>query len=241
MGGLFSTVRDVATWLSWLMDAFPARDGDDDPILSRSTRREMQQVHRPYVPTTTVAEAGGYGFGLNVFTSSAFGTVVSHSGGLPGFGSHMRWHPETRTGVVALGNSRYARMGELTREAIELIIPSRQAVAGQPPPPALWPETVEAQRMVIALAERWDDAIARVLFADNVDLDEPIVRRAAAIDGLRVAHGSLRLEPSTPIISDSPAHLAWWMTGERGRVQFEITMTPERPPRVQWLDVISEP
>jgi hypothetical protein len=36
------------------------------------------------------------------------GRVVGHGGGYPGFGSHMRWHPASGLGVVALANARYA-------------------------------------------------------------------------------------------------------------------------------------
>ena len=46
MGGLWSNVEDLVAWMSWLDDAFPARDGADDGPLRRSSRRELQQVHR---------------------------------------------------------------------------------------------------------------------------------------------------------------------------------------------------
>ena len=41
------------------------------------------------------------------------GRVVSHSGGYPGFGSNMCWHPASGTGVIALGNSTYSAMTPL--------------------------------------------------------------------------------------------------------------------------------
>ena len=70
------------------------------------SRREMQQIHR------ADGRDGGYGFGLGVIHDERFGTVVSHSGGLPGYGSNMRWLPGRRVGVVALANATYAPMGE---------------------------------------------------------------------------------------------------------------------------------
>ena len=54
-----------------------------------------------------------YGFGLFVDEDPVLGRVVSHSGGYPGFGSNMRWHPATGTGVIALGNGTYAPMSLL--------------------------------------------------------------------------------------------------------------------------------
>jgi CubicO group peptidase (beta-lactamase class C family) len=52
------------------------------------------------------AEGGpvGYGFGLFVEEHPVRGRITSHSGGYPGFGSNMRWHPETGIGVVVLAN-----------------------------------------------------------------------------------------------------------------------------------------
>jgi hypothetical protein len=91
------------------------------------------------------------------------------------------------------------------------------------------------------LLEEWDDDLAAQLFAMNVDLDEPIAARRAAIDKLREVHGRLRPDPSEPLVSWSPAHLQWSMTGERGRVQVEILLNPDRPPRVQQFDVTSIP
>ena len=47
MGGIFSSVRDLATWVGGFTDAFPPRDDPEGAHpLSRASRREMQQVHR---------------------------------------------------------------------------------------------------------------------------------------------------------------------------------------------------
>ena len=46
---------------------------------------------------------GGYGFGLRVWQTCGISHLVAHSGGLPGFGSHMRWLPEHGVGIIAMG------------------------------------------------------------------------------------------------------------------------------------------
>jgi CubicO group peptidase (beta-lactamase class C family) len=49
-GGLVSTVRDLARWITWLGSAFrPARTDDDTPVLSRLSRRDLQRV-RVFMP-----------------------------------------------------------------------------------------------------------------------------------------------------------------------------------------------
>ena len=51
--------------------------------------------------------SGGYGYGLRVGQNCAFRTIVAHSGGLPGFGSIMRWLPDYGVGIIAFGNLTY--------------------------------------------------------------------------------------------------------------------------------------
>ena len=45
LGGLYSTVADLAIWVAGFLDAWPARDESDAHPLCRASRREMQQVH----------------------------------------------------------------------------------------------------------------------------------------------------------------------------------------------------
>ena len=75
----------------------------------------------------------------------------------------------------------------------------------------------------------------------NVDLDEPLDARRAAFDRLRDVHGRLRPDPDGRVESSTPAHVAWWLRGERGRVKVEILLDPEIPPRVQALRLTSVP
>ncbi len=108
MGGLWSCVSDLAKWVAWFDDAFPPRDDPDDGPLCRASRREMQHVHTAFPTAHTAAagegdesvpervDGGGYGFGLFVRHDTRFGHFVYHSGGLPGYGSNMRWLPGQR-------------------------------------------------------------------------------------------------------------------------------------------------
>jgi CubicO group peptidase (beta-lactamase class C family) len=47
MGGLWTTVGDLATWVAFFCDAFPPRDDPDEGPLRRWARREMQHGPRP--------------------------------------------------------------------------------------------------------------------------------------------------------------------------------------------------
>ncbi|MEO8438463.1 MAG: serine hydrolase domain-containing protein [Chloroflexota bacterium] len=245
MGGVLTSIGDLARWVGGFTDAFPPRDGHDgDHPLSRATRREMQEVRRSFEPELSWPSAydapslvsGGYGYGLFVFDDLRIGRMVGHGGGYPGFGSHMRWHPASGLGVIAFGNARYARMGDpVTRALIEVVTREASRVRRIVP----WPVTVAARAAVERLLAGWDDAVAAGLFAMNVELDEPLELRRAAIERLRERHGLLRPDVAAGVESHAPSHLAWWMTGERGRVKVEILLDPERQPLVQALTLTS--
>jgi CubicO group peptidase (beta-lactamase class C family) len=246
MGGLFTSVADLARWVAGLVAAFPPRDGADDHPLSRASRREMQQVQRSFAPEVRRRSAdapptllsGGYGYGLVALDDLRLGRVVEHGGGYPGYGSHMRWHPSSGVGIVAMANGRYARMVDPVREALDALL---EVDSGRTRHVVPWRQTTDARRAVEGLLGSWDDEVADALFAMNVELDEPLSRRRDAFERLRASHGQLRSDPSEAPVSDSPAHLGWWLTGERGRVHVEILLSPERPPRVQKVSVTSVP
>jgi CubicO group peptidase (beta-lactamase class C family) len=245
MGGLFSTVRDLGAWVSTLLAASPPRDDPETAPLARSSLREMQQLHRAIPPELRWTRAGappvpfvsGYGYGLFVILDAERGRIVTHSGGLPGYGSNMRWHPASGLGIVTVANGRYAQPGLVCRDALNALIDAGTRPVRRPRP---WPSTSAARAAVERLIGAWDDDLAQRTFAMNVPLDEPFDRRRAEIDRIRAVHGRLHPDESTPEASDSPAHLRWSLVGERGgRVSVEIQMGPERPPRVQSLELTS--
>jgi CubicO group peptidase (beta-lactamase class C family) len=244
MGGVFTTVRDLGTWVAGFLDAFPARDDPEGPHpLRRASRREMQQAHRAFgtvvaahAPDAPPAvEAGGYGFGLVTNSDPDLGTFVSHAGGYPGFGSFMAWHPASGLGVIGLGNLRYAPMrgpvGEAARDLVRADgRPRRRPVA--------IPSIARARHAVDALLARWDDAAADALFAMNVDLDLPrAMRREAVAAAIEAVGGRLRADAARPVTSGTPAELIWWLRGERGWLRVRILGTPESTPSVQTLEV----
>ena len=248
MGGLFSTVEDLARWVAGFIDATPPRDEPEvGHPLRRATRREMQQ---PMVPITLAAtqrtadaavdiEAMGYGFGLFTIDDARFGRIVSHSGGYPGFGSNMRWHPASGLGVIALTNHRYGPATPLARDVLHALLAADAAPSRRVRPES---RTEAARQAVERLLASWDDGLAGDLFAMNVELDEPVLDRKITVARLRERHGDLRRDETEPDVSRTPFHLVWWMTGERGgRVRVEILLSPEAAPKVQTFSITSVP
>ena len=236
MGGLWSTVRDLARWVAFFQDAWPPRAGPDDGPLPRWARREMQQARRidrvdvswprPDGPSRTIAH--GYGVGLGVRHDPRLGVVVTHSGGLPGYGSHMRWLPDRSIGVVALANVSYGEMQAACSEAFEVLTDADALGPRESVEPA--PALRDAAEGAVHLLSSWDDAAATVLLADNVLLDETRERRAAQGGELVARYGPLGVES---LEAETP--LRGTITAAGGLVKVGIGIN--HAGAVQWLDV----
>jgi CubicO group peptidase (beta-lactamase class C family) len=239
MGGIFSCVRDLATWVAGLAGAFPpGGEGAGGPHpLRRATRREMQlpqvatglRVPVP-VPGGLAGSGSSYGFGLFAEEDPVWGRVVQHSGGYPGFGSNMRWHPASGTGVIVLGNSTYAPVSPVAARLLHAVLRRWAGQSGSPratgwrggsrgdrdlslAPAGPWPETLAAREQVTRLLRSWDDAAARQLFSENVALDQPFPERQRKIRLIRERIGDLRHDAERLPEFDSPAHCRWWLAG----------------------------
>ena len=188
----------------------------------------------PMVPPTV----RHYGFGLFEEWLPS-GRTISHSGGYPGFGSHMRWHLRSGLGIVALGNRSYAPMGKVSAAALEAAIPT--AGESDAVDPAQRARLQEAQRVVERLTNQWDESLVAEWFTENVDQDEPWAVRRRHLERLQGRHGRLAPDPQSNPEDDGPAQATWWLRGDRGgRVKVEILLSPHPTPLIQsvtWLSV----
>ena len=233
MGGLWSTVADLARWVTFFCHAYPPRDDPDDGPLARWARREMMQPRRmdtidavrtrPSGPARSVAY--GYGIGLSMRLDGRLGTIVTHSGGVPGYGSHMRWLPDRKVGVVALSNVTYGDMASACAEALELLA-DLDALPDAPADEAA-PALQDAATRAIDLANRWNDEDARTLFADNVELDDSLDRRAKEAGDAVARHGELTMESL-----DVDAPLRGDVITAGGLVKIELELNHEG--KVEW-------
>jgi CubicO group peptidase (beta-lactamase class C family) len=244
MGGLWSSVADLVRWMAFFDDAFPPRDDPDDAPLARASRREMQQAHRAHPSELHPArgegldavparlDAGGYGFGLQSLHDLRFGHVVGHAGGLPGYGSHMRWLPGRRVGVVALGNVTYAPMYALTRTLLE-VLDDHGLV---PPAPAPSPDALRpAAERLVALLSAWDSTTAGALFAENVLLDLDEEHRRAQATRLVADHGTLRVQA---IKVETARQGRVTVVGDDGHeLHIDVQLSPHAVPLVQWYEI----
>jgi serine-type D-Ala-D-Ala carboxypeptidase/endopeptidase len=244
MGGLWSSVDDLARWVGFFLDAFPPRDEPDETgSLSRAGRREMQQLRSvesmEVIPPRRngggFTRLHGYGIGLMPTRDPVLGFTVGHSGGLPGFGSHMRWLPDRRLGIVAVGNVTYAPMGRACFQALEAMARAGALPAARPVEPT--PTLTEAGARLHGLLAAWGDAEAAALFADNVDPDEPLGRRRREAEALVARLGGLG-EPGA-VVAETP--LRGSMDLADGRARVEIWLNALTPTRLQFYEIKVDP
>jgi CubicO group peptidase (beta-lactamase class C family) len=240
MGGMLTSLRDLARYVAAYIAAWPPRDGPETGPLSRASLREMQQIWRvrPAVAGRTPAgavqlNAGGYGYGLGITQTCEFGHVVAHSGGLPGFGSQMRWLPEYGVGLIAMGNRTYTGWGGVFNQALELLQKTGALQPRQPVPSAA---LVAARDDVSRLVINWDDALADRIAAINLFRDRAKERRRREIEELRATVGACKPSDRFTFVENA-LRGTWTMACERGNLDVAITLAPTMPPLVQYLDV----
>ena len=240
MGGMLTSIADLSRWVAFMLDAWPARDGADNGPVKRASLREMQQVGR-YNGATAVRDnngnlvlsAGGYGYGLGVRQNCLFRIAVSHTGGLPGFGSLMKWLPEHGVGIVALGNLTYTGWNATADQALEILARTGSMTARVPQPA---PVLLTRQQQVTRLINNWSEPLADSLAAMNLYLDESKPRRRAAIEQLRTQAGG-DCRPEGELLPLNALRGSWRLRCANGDLRVTITLAPTEPAGVQLLQV----
>jgi CubicO group peptidase (beta-lactamase class C family) len=242
MGGLWTTAPDLARYVAFLMSAFPPRDEPERGPIKRSSAREMQQLwrfspgsaFRPTVDAPLQMNVSGYGYGLGVSQDCRFSYVIGHGGGLPGYGSLMRWLPDYGVGLIAMGNLTYGGFGGLFNDTINAL---HRTGALQPrvvkPSPALLTAQADISQLII----KWDDALANRITSDNFFLDASIEERRPRWQALANDHGVCRL--ATSIDPENALRGGWRMMCDRGWLDVFITLAPTTQPKVQAIGISS--
>ena len=245
MGGMLTSVRDLSRYVSFFLDAFPPRDGAETGPLRRASLREMQQPWRPSgmrvvrdaSTNATHLTSTSYAYGLTVTQTCQFRAIVAHGGGLPGYGSLMRWLPDYGVGIIAFGNVTYTGWSRVVGEGID-----RLARTGGLQPREIVPSDalINARDAVSKLVVAWNDDLAAKIAAENLFLDRAKERRRNEIEDLRSKVGECSLPEKFDVVENA-LRGQWTMNCARGKVQVSITLAPTVPPAVQFLSVRPAP
>jgi CubicO group peptidase (beta-lactamase class C family) len=239
MGGLYTSIRDFARYTSFQLSASPPRDEPDHGPVRRSSVREMQQMARfnglsiGRLPNGQLrASGGGYGYGFGVSENCDFERVVTHGGGLPGFGSFVSLFPEQGVAIFAFANATYSAPGGLVADVARTL----KANGAMEKRPVLASKALSAAHSnVLELLDHWDEQRASRLFDRTFFQYNPESQVRSGLDELRARHGECKpvgaLEPENAL----RGKLRW--TCERGEIDGEIALTPDNPPLIQWVQL----
>jgi CubicO group peptidase (beta-lactamase class C family) len=238
MGGLFTSGRDLARYVAFMLSAWPPRDAEDTGPVRRSSLREMQQgqrligftATRPTPDAPLAATMRAYGYGLAESHDCRSRVTVAHGGGLPGFGSVMMWLPEHGVGVYAMANVTYAGAGLVGRAMLDELSATGGLIAREVP--ASRP-LIDVRDTAIALVNAWHDETLTKVAADNLLLDRSLDDRRTEVQKLHDAVGACR--------TDGDIRPENWLRGtfhlacERGWTDVTVTLAPTNPPTIQYL------
>lgn len=242
MGGMLTSTRDLATYVGFLMSAWPPRSDAETGPVRRASLREMQQAVRARPATASSGRSGlqlnvnAYGYGLRIRQTCDYRHIVSHSGGLPGFGSQMRWYPEEGVAFIAMGNLTYTGWDGVFDAATAALARTAALTRLQPEPSAA---LLAAKSDVTQLVNQWDDGLADRIAAVNLFLDESKDRRQRQITGLRSKVGVCKADAALQV--ENALRGSWTMQCERGDLRVAITLAPTMPTTVQYLSVQPAP
>ncbi|MHA4843261.1 serine hydrolase domain-containing protein [Flavitalea antarctica] len=236
MGALISSVDEFAKYLAAHMEAWPASNLAESPVLKRSSLREMHHPWRfdamnlkyRYADGRNCPVVTAYGYGLRWMQDCEEKTIVSHSGGLPGFGSHWGFLPDYGIGIVTLANRTYAGAARINPHILDTLV-KRAGLQRRILPPS---DILDQRKNeLVALFPDWKNAAASGIFAENFFPDNPV-------DSL-IKYNRLAYEAAGKIVSVGPLRAEnqlrgeFLINGENGTIPVYFTLSPENPALIQ--------
>lgn len=236
MGGLITTIEDFAKYMSYQLSAWPPRDDHDPGPVKRSSLREMQhgwnfarlwKNEKDFKGNDCVI-IDAYGYGLHQYLDCNGLKIITHSGGLPGFGSQWRILPDYNIGIVVFANRTYAPMGAVLTAAIDSLLKK----ADLQPRPVIPSAILEKRKQqIVGLLPSWDNATTSGIFADNF-FDDYFINdlQKESTDAFKKAGKILSVSPVTAI-----NHLRGYFMiyGGKADIRIYFTLSPETDPKIQ--------
>ena len=238
MGGIQTSAADYARWVSYLLSAWPPRDGADTGPVRRSSVRELAQgANFPSVrlrPGSSGAEAcreaSTYAMGFYAAADCELGLTMSHGGGYPGYGSHVLLLPDYGVGIFALANRTYAGpRAPVWDAAVALLRAGRLKPRLLKPSAALTTAYATAVKMFTAGSV----TSATGAVAMNFLMDRDADHRARDFAALKADVGAC--DTAAPILPTGALAGEFIWNCERGRVRGQLLLAPTPTTQIQSL------
>lgn len=241
MGGVETSASDYSKWVSFLLSAWPARDGAETGPVKRSTVREIVTgdnyvtagMCNPAAGGAPCRRASAYAMGWSVIDDCDLGRVVAHSGGYPGYGSYVMLLPDKGIGIFGFASRTYQGPSvPVLRTALALKAAGALG-GGDAPISAGLAQAYDAARAV------WRQGrISAAPLANNMLMDHDAAAWAVMIAKVKAEVGTCAAtEPVTPI-SAMEGSFRW--TCSHGRVSGRVQRAPTPTVTLQALDYAAD-
>jgi D-alanyl-D-alanine-carboxypeptidase/D-alanyl-D-alanine-endopeptidase len=241
MGGVQTSAIDYAKWVAYLLSAWPPRDDAESGPAKRATVRELAQGsnfprvrQRPgHTGTQACRQAATYGMGMWVAVDCELGFTLSHSGGYPGYGSHVLLLPDHGVGIFAFANRTYAGPSVPVWDAA---IALQRAGFLKDLATRVSEELASAYRAVGAIYKQGDVAAGGDVLAMNFLLDRDAAGWRRDLADLKKKVGDC--DTSLPLTATSAlsGEITWRCA--HGRVAGSILLAPTNETRIQALELV---
>lgn len=234
MGGVVTTANDYAKWVAHLLSGWPvaAKAGQDGAAL-RAMRMGGGFPHgraRPGKDAPDCRQQFIYTGGLVSGNDCLLGAVMFHSGGYPGYGSHMLLLPDAGVGIFAFANRTYGAPQPPVWDAAGVL--SRAGVIKARPEP-LSPALAEGYSVARQVwAEGRIDVQPKKL-AMNMLLDRSAENWAKELARLKGEAGIC--QTAVPIAPDGAMSGRFTWVCEKGRINGRVLLAPTPTVQIQAL------
>ncbi|HTV24465.1 MAG TPA: serine hydrolase domain-containing protein, partial [Polyangiaceae bacterium] len=169
--GIYSSLDDMARFVAFQLDAWPASSRAESAVLARASLRESQSFQSfedvrvgQTAEGKARARARGQGLGWGVYSDCRFEHVVWHNGGTEGHRAAVYLLPMRGVGVIVLANRDGVDVDSPAQHLLERlhdggVLPRRERKVELAP---AWRSAVEA---VLALGTAFDAQKYEALFA----------------------------------------------------------------------------
>ncbi len=214
-------------WMPVPSDARPcanSKQGSNYPSLRQRSGKGGATACR--LPTA-------YGMGMNAATDCDLGSMLVHSGGYPGYGSHVLLLPDRGIGIFAFANRTYAGTSAPVWDAA--IALDKAGLLGKERQMPVSADLANAYRALGAMYAAGSVAAAQGQLGMNFLLDRDADHWSSRLAQLKAGVGdcdtTAAVEPTGALSGD----YTWRCT--HGRLSGSLSLTPTQPPRIQEWEI----
>lgn len=235
IGGIITSLSDFSRYVSYHLSAWPPRSEVEKGPLKRSSLREMHQMKNPRLYADArdaegdpCAYMAAYAYGLGIYEDCQGHRRVSHSGGLPGFGSEYQFYPDYGIGIISFANRTYAPARSLNAELSAWLLEELNPQKRQLPVSSILARRKEE---VAQLVQHWQEDGEDDFIAENFYLDQSRrLRKEAAAQLWDEAGKVLEVGEISPL---NQLRGTFILHCEKKDVEVFFSLSPEKVPKVQ--------